>query len=117
MLTGAFKLTFLGSLAGKNAHFRLRQQARALGITALQLRKLLAQRRIVAHARAAFAVLAALAQVADACKPRISTARRHGRRRSCVPCRWLNRCCVSNLKPRLTPAGHPPNFAEPGKRW
>jgi hypothetical protein len=33
-------LTLLGSPAGKNAHFRLRQQARALGSMALRLREL-----------------------------------------------------------------------------
>jgi hypothetical protein len=66
-LTGASRLTLLGSPAGKNAHFRLRQQARALGSTALRLRELRGATTDRTHARRVHAVFAPWAP--HACEP------------------------------------------------
>src|SRR6516162_1011851 len=64
---GASKLTLLGSPVGKNAYFRLRQQARAPGPTTLRWRKRPARRRSVAYALFPHAAFAPCAP--HACEP------------------------------------------------
>ena len=66
-LAVASRLTLLGLPAGKNAHFRLRQQARALGATALRLRELPGATMDRTHARSVRAAFAPCAP--HACEP------------------------------------------------
>src|SRR5262245_36004267 len=91
----ASRLTLLGSPAGKNAHFRLRQQARALGSMALRLCDLPGATTDRTHARSVHAVFAPCAPQARVwCKGR--------RNRGCIPGHWRTRYWVS-LETALDP--------------
>ena len=92
---------------GKNAHFRLRQQARALGRDCQASSATTLSWCVLARAKPQKCVR--LRQACDACKPPdISEP---------TDAFEVVGEAALILKRRLTLAGRAPNFAEPGKRW